>query len=123
MDRRTLLRRVPAAVAVAALGGCLGGGGQPKTAGSEALEISDFNYTANDAGDLVVVVTVTNSASQPATGTLYVDVTANGSANTRVRTVEVEPAGKTDVRATFDVSKDTFEHRGSLSFHWDHESA
>lgn len=117
MNRRTAVRRTGAAAALA-LAGCLGGDDEPA---AQSLEVDDFAYHADDDGNLVVTVTVVNTASQPANGTLYVDVTANGSASTRARSVSVDAAGTTEVTAEFDVSVDAFEQQGSLSFRWGYE--
>jgi outer membrane usher protein FimD/PapC len=119
MNRRTAVRRAGTAAALA-LAGCLAGSDEEPAARS--LEVDDFAYDADDDGNLVVTVTVVNTGSEPATGTLYVDVTVNGSAHTRVRSVSVDAAGTTEVTAEFDVPVDAFEENGSLSFRWGYEA-
>lgn len=124
MDRRALLRRSAVAGAAALAGsvaGCLGGGGDSRDDGDgyEDLTIDDFDAVEGDDGELVVTVTVANLAAEDRTGTLYVNVKANGSANTRVRTVEVGPAGTTDLEVPFDVSYETFMDAGNLDFDFD----
>lgn len=105
------------------LAGCSVLGSDESTPTAEALEVPEFDYHAADDGSLVVTATVANTASDAVTGTLYVDVTVNGSTNTRVRTVDVDAAGTTDITVTFDdVSTEQFESGGSLSFRWGHEA-
>jgi hypothetical protein len=123
MNRRHLLCQGGAAAALA-LAGCsvLGGDGE-STPTAEALEVSNLDYRAADDGSLVAIVTVSNTASEPVTGTLYVDVTVDGSADTRVRTVEVEAAGTVEITAEFDFSTEQFESGGgSLSTRWGYQA-
>lgn len=114
MDRRALLRTLAVAGGAAAAG-CLGGRGSAAP-GYEDLTVEEFDAFAGDDGNLVVTVTVANTASEARSGTLYVNVDAGGSVDTRVRRADVGPAGTQGFRVPFDVPMETFNDGGSLSF-------
>lgn len=114
MNRRTFLGGA-AAAGVLALAGCSGGSGE---SASSDLRVTDFRVEAGDDGRLVVVAVVANTGSERRDGTLYVNVRANGTPSTRVRSVTVEAAGTAEVRAEFDVARSAFDANGDLSFDW-----
>lgn len=114
MDRRALLCLL-AVGGTASLSGCFGGD-DATTSGYEDLTVDDFDVVEGDDGTLVVTVTVANTAAESRSGTLYVNVEANGTANTRVRHAEVGPAGTQDFEVPFDVTMTAFNDGGSLDF-------
>ena len=123
MKRRHLLSQTGAAATLALAGCSVLGSGDESTPTAESLNAS-IDYHAADDGDLIAVVTVTNTASEPVSGTLYIDLTVDGSTNTRVRTVEVQAAGTREVTAEFDgVSVEKFTGgNASLSTRWGYQA-
>lgn len=124
MNRRRLLCGAGSA-ATLALAGCsvLGGGDGESTPTTGPLEVSELDYHAADDGSLVATVVVSNTTDERVSATLYVDLTVDGSTSTRVRSVDVEAAGTTEVTAEFeDVSKERFDQGGTLSVRWDYET-
>lgn len=117
MNRRSLLCLL-AVVGTAALAGCFGGG-EAAAPGHEDLAVDDFDAVEGEDGTLVVTVTVANTAAEARSGTLYVNVEANGTANTRVRHVELDPAATTEFEVPFDVTMAEFNDGGSLDFDFD----
>ncbi len=124
MNRRRLLCQAGSA-ATLALAGCsvLGGDGDDEATSTKPLEVSELDYHGADDGSLVVTVVVSNTAAERVSATVYVDLTVDDSTSTRVRSVDVEAAGSTELTAAFeDVPKERFDDGGTLSVRWDYEN-
>ena len=132
MYRREALGRL-AAVGVAALAGCgsvgatgrdgprppeapEGSGPSGGAGGSDrSLAVGGIDYRADDAGNLVVVVTVENGDGQSRSGTLTTTVTLGGEKLTESTDVTVEADDSEAVEIPFEVSFDDFEQDGSIN--------
>jgi hypothetical protein len=111
MNRRTLLSRTVAAGAALSLAGCLRSGGE-----EDVLSISDSKFEADEDGNLVVVIVVSNPSDREASGTLYVNSELNDQSLTRVREVSLQPHSTTTVEVTYDTK---YENISSFSYNTD----
>ncbi|MFC7045083.1 hypothetical protein ACFQH6_06320 [Halobacteriaceae archaeon GCM10025711] len=111
MKRRTALQGFAAGGALL-LAGCLGGGDdEPR----RTLKATGIDYTDDENGNLVVIVTVANTASERRNATMYVPVSVNGTSQQRVAEVSVDGGSAEEYRVTFDVNRSAFAKDGQIN--------
>lgn len=100
MERRTLLRDASVTGAVL-LAGCLGGGREEFT-----MKVASQEIDQDEAGNLVLHVTVSNPGNDPQTGTLYVTAKLNDEELVRVREISLDAHETTQITIDYDVKYD-----------------
>lgn len=132
MRRRDTLRTAGAALATGTLlplAGCSGSSDDEpgKTEQDDSsLTVESFDFAEGESGNLVVPVTVKNTANSKKSGTLYVTVKASkttsangsegsGTVSSRESTDVTVPAGETkDFELSFEFTYEQFKRKGSL---------
>lgn len=126
MRRRDTLRTAGSVLAVGTLLPLAGCSGNDEENGASSLTVKSFDYAKGDSGNLVVPITVKNSADSKASGTLYVDVKASkktsengsdsgGTVSSRKSLDVTVPGGETkQFEVSFGFTVEQFKRKGSL---------